>query len=138
MNPLFKLFMKGHVALYRATGGKLGGTLDGGKVLLLTTTGNKSGQRRTVPLMYFEYDGKTYLIASYAGAPVHPAWYKNLVATPQVTIEKSGQTYDAKAVTVDESERDAIYAKVKGDMPRFAEYEAKAGARKIPVVRIDP
>jgi deazaflavin-dependent oxidoreductase (nitroreductase family) len=137
MSVLFQLFTKLHIKVFRATGGKLGGHLAGADILLLTTTGNKSGQARTVPLMYFENQGKTYIIASAAGAPAHPAWYKNLAVNPDVTVEKGAQRFAAKAVTAPDSERDAVFTKVKTQYPRFAGYEAKAGGRKIPVVRLD-
>lgn len=137
MSALFQLFTKLHVKVFRATGGKLGGRIDGATVLLLTTTGNKSGQPRTVPLMYFETDGKNYLVASAAGAPTHPAWYKNLAANPQVTVEVPGRSYTAQAVTVGDAERDTVLTLIKAKHPRFADYEAKAGGRKIPIVRLD-
>lgn len=137
MSALFQLFMKFHIKVFRATGGKILGSMEGAKVLLLTTTGNKSGQKRTVPLMSFENDGKKYIVASAAGAPNHPAWYKNLSANPQVTVEVPGRTYTAQAVTVGDAERDAVFAQIKAKHPRFAGYEAKAGSRKIPLVRLD-
>lgn len=137
MSPLFQLFMQLHVRVYRATGGWLGGNLAGNKILLLTTTGNKSGQQRTVPLVYFEDDGKLYIIASAGGAPQHPAWYKNLSAKPEVTIELGSKHLRAKATTVDKAERDPVFEKIKKKMPQFASYEKKAAGRVIPIVRID-
>lgn len=137
MSALFQMFMRLHVGVYRATGGKLGGNLAGNKILLLTTIGNKSGQARTVPLVYFEDDGKTYIVASAGGAPAHPAWYKNLSAKPEVTIEMGSKKLSAKAVTTERAERDPVFEKIKKKMPQFAGYEKKAAGRVIPVVRLD-
>lgn len=137
MSPLFQLFVKLHTGVYRATAGKLGGSIAGGKILLLTTVGNKTGKSRTIPLMYFEDDGKRYIIASAGGAPGHPAWYKNLKANPEVTIEIGAQKLKARAVTVDSAERGPVFEKVKRQMPQFAGYEKKAVGREIPVVRLD-
>jgi deazaflavin-dependent oxidoreductase (nitroreductase family) len=137
MSPFFKLFIALHVRTYRATGGKLGGAMGGGKVLLLTTTGNKSGIERTAPVMYFEDGGKNYVVASFGGAPQHPAWYKNLSAKPQVTVQIGPRVFSAKAVTVDEAERVRLFQKVKTEMKQFAGYEKKT-QRVIPIVRLDP
>lgn len=137
MSALFQLFMRLHVSVYRATGGKLGGNLAGNKILLLTTIGNKTGQPRTVPLVYFEDDGKTYIVASAGGAPQHPAWYKNLSAKPEVTIELGAKHLRAKAVTTEKAERDPVFEKIKKKMPQFAGYEKKAQGRVIPIVRLD-
>jgi deazaflavin-dependent oxidoreductase (nitroreductase family) len=137
MNSFAQLFIRLHTKIYRATGGKLGGKLGPGKVLLLTTIGNKSGQERTVPLVYFEFDGNMHIVASAAGAPGHPAWYKNLQARPEVTVEVGKRRLNAKAVTVDDAQRDALYEKIKQQMPQFAGYEKKT-TRKIPLVRLEP
>ena len=136
MSALMNLFVATHVRLYRATDGKMGGGLAGGKVLLLTTVGNKSGKERTAPLMYFVDQGKTYIVASAGGAPQHPAWYKNLVAKSDVTVQVGARKYRANAITVDKAERDSVFEKVKAQMKQFAGYEKKAG-REIPIVRLD-
>src|SRR5689334_16188521 len=97
MNPIFKLFLSANVALFRATGGKIGSSMFGGKVLLLTTRGSKSGKERTVPVMYF-YDGANrVVIASAGGSAEHPAWYKNLRRHANVTVEIKGRRYPARA-----------------------------------------
>jgi len=136
MSLALKFFGALHVGLYRATAGKVGGAVGGGKVLLLTTTGNKSGAQRTVPIMYFEDAGETYVVASFAGRPQHPAWYKNLSANPHVTVQIGGRVFGATAVTVDEPERVRLFEKVKRQMPQFAGYERKTD-RVIPIVRLD-
>jgi deazaflavin-dependent oxidoreductase (nitroreductase family) len=139
MNLFFKLFVKVHVALFRATKGSFGSSMMGGKVLLLTTKGNKSGKERTVPLMQFDDEGKRYIIGSMGGAPTDPAWIKNLRKTPEVGIEVKGEKYQARAAILEGAERDRIFDKVKAKAPNFAEYEKKVGgARVIPVVQVTP
>jgi deazaflavin-dependent oxidoreductase (nitroreductase family) len=141
MNPLLKLFLGANVFLFRATSGKIGSSMFGGSVLLLTTRGSKSGKERTVPVMYF-YDGPNrVVIASAGGSPVHPAWCENLRRHAAVTVEVKGRRYPARAETVTGSERTRIWNKVAAEQPRFAEYAQKAKGREIPVVvlnEIDP
>src|SRR5262245_49630052 len=97
MNPIGKLFLAGNIAVFRATSGKIGGSMFGGKILLLTTKGAKSGRERTVPVMFFEDGGNRVVIASAGGSPAHPAWFKNLSAHPDVTVEVPGKKYQARA-----------------------------------------
>ncbi len=137
MNVLFRWFTRLHIKMFRATGGKIGGSIAGGKVLLLTTQGHKSGQPRTVPLVYFEHQGKVYVVGSAGGAPDHPAWYKNLAARPEVTVEIGARRLEAQAVTVDQKERTLVFDQVKKQMTMFAGYEKKATQRTIPIVRLD-
>src|SRR5690349_21648091 len=92
-----KAFVATHVTLFRATGGRIGSSMRGGKVLLLTTTGSKSGKPRTVPVMQFDDEGRRYVIGSFAGAPKDPAWITNLRKTPRVGVEVRGERYDAQA-----------------------------------------
>jgi deazaflavin-dependent oxidoreductase (nitroreductase family) len=137
MSLLFKAFTAVHVGLYRTSRGRLGGTMAGGKVLLLTTTGNKSGKERTVPVMYFDHDGQRYVIASAGGSPTHPAWFKNLQAKPDVTVEVGGTRYTARAEVVSGDERAQVWKKAVGQMPQFDGYERKtSGRREIPVVKL--
>ncbi|HEY7954165.1 MAG TPA: nitroreductase family deazaflavin-dependent oxidoreductase [Polyangia bacterium] len=138
MKTLFKLFIGTHVALFRLTGGRLGSKMGGGKVLLLTTTGNKSGKKRTVPVMQLDEDGRRFVIASAAGSKEHPAWFKNLRAHPEVTVEVRGQRYDARAEPLSSEERAKIWPKLIARAPNFAEYEKKAEGREIPVVELKP
>ncbi len=89
---LFSAFVKVHVALYRAGGGRVGGRLRKGvPVLLLTTTGRKTGRRRTTPLLYVEEGDRYVVVASAGGAPSHPAWYLNLRSNPAATIQVGGR-----------------------------------------------
>ena len=122
---------------FRANGGKVGGPFQNSSVLLLTTTGAKSGQRRTTPLAYLP-DGKRMIIfASKGGAPTNPDWYHNLVAHPQVTVEVGTETIEATATVITGEERDRLYAKQAERFPNFGEYQAKT-ARTIPVIALEP
>jgi len=97
---LFSAFVKVHVALYRASGGRLGGRLrKGAPVLLLTTTGRKTARRRTTPLLYVEEGDRHVVIASAGGAPSHPAWYLNLRSNPAATIQVGGRKLAVTAET---------------------------------------
>jgi deazaflavin-dependent oxidoreductase (nitroreductase family) len=136
VNPLLKLVVKGHVWLYESSGGRRGSTMRGRKVLLLTTTGNKSGQARTVPVVPFFEGDQTYVIASMGGQPQHPAWYKNLRANPEVGVQLGSEKWRAQAVPVeDETERQRLWKKIVEEMPNFGEYQKKT-TRVIPVVRL--
>jgi deazaflavin-dependent oxidoreductase (nitroreductase family) len=136
VNPLFKLFVKGHVWLYQSSGGRRGATMRGRKILLLTTTGSKTGKQRTVPVVPFFDGGETYVIASMGGAPEHPAWYKNLRANPEVGVQVGPDQWKARAVVVDEgADRDRLWNKIATEMPNFGEYQKKT-TRVIPVVRL--
>ncbi len=120
---------------FRANGGKVGGNFEGAPLLLLHTTGAKSGKERVSPMMYRADGDKMYVFASYAGRPENPAWYHNLVAHPQVTVEVGTETFPATATTVTGTERDEIYAAHAAIFPGFAEYEQKT-SRVIPVVEL--
>src|SRR6266487_4658112 len=134
MNPLLKVFLAGNVFVFRATGGKIGGSMFGGQVLLLTTKGNKSGKERTVPLMFFEDGGNRIVIASAGGSPTHPAWFRNLSRDPNVTVEVTGKRYRARSEVLAGDERARVWSKITAQAPRFGEYAKKAGGREIPVV----
>ncbi len=121
---------------FRANDGVVGGQFEGAPLLLLTTTGAKSGQPRVAPMMYRAEGERMYVFASKAGAPTNPDWYHNLVAHPDVTVEVGKERFGVHATVVDRSERDRIYAAQAADYPGFAEYEAKTD-RVIPVVALD-
>jgi deazaflavin-dependent oxidoreductase (nitroreductase family) len=104
-------------------------------LLLLTTTGAKSGQTRVNPVAYLDDDDHLYVFASKAGAPTNPDWYHNLIAHPDVTVELGDETFAATAKVVDGAERDRIFALQKGAMPGFADYETKTD-RVIPVIEL--
>ena len=122
---------------FRANEGRVGGQFDGAPVLLLHTTGARSGEPRINPMMYQDLGGSVAVFASYAGAPRHPAWYHNLVAHPEVEIEVGTRTERVTARTAEGPERERIWEKQKSAYPGFAEYEAKTD-RQIPVVVLDP
>ncbi|MEV5828424.1 nitroreductase/quinone reductase family protein [Spirillospora sp. NPDC052242] len=123
---------------FRANDGRVGGMFEGGRLLLLTTTGARSGARRTVPLGYLP-DGpeRLLVIASAGGAPRHPAWFHNLVANPRVTIETGAFTYEADAAVLDGAERDRLFARAVEADAGWGEYEEKSG-RTLPVVALTP
>ena len=124
------------IAEFRANEGKVGQGFAGSPLLLLTSTGAKSGEKRTTPMMYLA-DGDRWLVfASYAGAPNNPAWYHNLVAHPDAVIEVGSETVEVTAVVLKGDERDRLYAKQSELYPGFAEYQEKT-SRVIPVVALE-
>ena len=124
------------IAEYRANGGKVGGVFSGRPLLLLTTTGARSGQPRTTPLVYTRDGDRIVVIASKGGAPTNPAWFHNLVANPTVTVELGEEKFQAEAKVVAGAERDRLYDAQAAMMPQFAEYQTNT-TRKIPVVVLE-
>ncbi|GHO61490.1 hypothetical protein KSC_003820 [Ktedonobacter sp. SOSP1-52] len=120
---------------FRANGGKVGGSFEGVPLLLLITTGAKSGQKRINPLTYLLDDERLFVFAAYGGSPTNPDWYHNLVAHPQVSVELGTEQFEATAVLIEGEERDQIYARETQVHPGAAEYEKKT-TRKIPVVEL--
>lgn len=120
---------------FRANAGLVGGNFEGAPMLLLHTTGAKSGLERINPMMYLNDGGRIFVFASKAGADTHPDWYRNLSANHHVSVEIGTEHYDATAATVVEPERSRIYAEQSGRYPGFAEYQEKT-ARIIPVVEL--
>ena len=123
---------------FRANGGKVGGPFAGSPMVLLNSTGARSGKVRTSPLVAFHDEGDTYIIASKGGSPNHPDWYYNLKANPAATIEIGTETRDVTAVELPADERAVIWSKIVALMPQFGEYEKTAGGRVIPLIRLDP
>jgi deazaflavin-dependent oxidoreductase (nitroreductase family) len=122
---------------FRANAGKVGGNFDGAQLLILHTTGAKTGREHETPVMYREVDGGYAVFASYAGRPENPAWYHNLLANPQVTAEIGTRTLPLIARVADDAERAPIWAAQKAAVPGFADYETKTD-RQIPVVILEP
>ncbi|MGW4033475.1 nitroreductase/quinone reductase family protein [Streptomyces sp. NPDC004838] len=121
---------------FRANSGEVGGPFEGARLLLLTTTGARSGTRHTTPLGYLPDGGdRVLVIASGGGAPRHPAWYHNLLANPRVTVESGVFTYDAQAEVLTGKERDSAFARAVEADPGWADYQAKT-TRVIPVVAL--
>lgn len=119
----------------RENNGKVPGELHDVPGLIITTTGAKTGKKRAVPLAYHEVDGRLLIIASMGGAKRHPPWYHNLLANPQVLVEKDGESFTATAVDTQGDDRDRLYASVCKAMPVFSEYQART-ERVIPVVEL--
>jgi deazaflavin-dependent oxidoreductase (nitroreductase family) len=123
------------IAQIRAGGGHLtDGPFAGRQVLILTTTGAKSGQSRETPLVYSRDGDNIVIIASMGGAPSHPSWYHNIVANPRVTIEVDGKKLQADAHIAEGDERRRLYDQHADLHDSFTEYEAKTGGRVIPVI----
>lgn len=124
---------------FHANGGKVGGQFEGANLLLLTTTGAKSGAQRVSPLAYFDIDGKLIIIGSFAGAPVSPAWVHNLRANPQARVEigapQGVQEFAVTARELPSDERDALFDKITAAAPGFAEYQSKT-SRVIPLFEL--
>jgi deazaflavin-dependent oxidoreductase (nitroreductase family) len=121
---------------FRANHGVVGGGFAGAPVVLLTTTGAKSGQTRINPLVCLPGDDSTiHVFASKGGAPSNPDWYYNLKAHPEVTVEFGDQRYAATAAEVSGDERDRLYAEQAKHFPGFAEYQEKTD-RVIPVIAL--
>lgn len=120
---------------FRANGGKVGGPFEGATLLLLTTTGAKSGQPRLSPLAYLTIDGKMIIVGSKAGADTNPAWVHNLRANPQAHIEVGADAYDVVARELPPEERDEVFPKVTALAPGFADYQAKT-SRVIPLFEL--
>ncbi|WP_137147608.1 nitroreductase family deazaflavin-dependent oxidoreductase [Mycolicibacterium sp. CR10] len=128
-------FNRAIVEEFRANGGKVGGPFEGGTLLLLHTTGAKSGKTRLSPLAYLTIDQKMLIVGSYAGAPKDPAWVHNLRATPRAYIEVGTEAYDVEVRELPDDERDATYPKLTEAAPVFAEYQAKT-TRAIPLFEL--
>jgi deazaflavin-dependent oxidoreductase (nitroreductase family) len=122
---------------FRANEGRVGGQFDGAPLLLLHSTGARSGQPRINPMMYQDLGGSYAVFASYAGAPRNPAWYHNIVAHPETEIEVGTRTERVTARVAEGAERERIWETQKKAYPGFVEYEAKT-ARQIPVVVLEP
>ena len=120
---------------FRANEGVVGGPFAGAPLLLLGTTGAKSGEPRINPLAYLDEGDRLIIFASYAGGPNNPPWYYNLLTNPEVTVEVGVDKYQAQASIVEEPERSELYAKMATAMPAFAEYESKT-SRAIPVIAL--
>ncbi|EFH88253.1 nitroreductase family deazaflavin-dependent oxidoreductase [Ktedonobacter racemifer] len=120
---------------FRANRGNVGGTYEGAVLLLLTTTGARSGKRHTAPLAYL-IDGERLIVAaSVLGAAHHPAWYHNLVAYPTVTVELDSETFDATATVIAGEERERLWAWATKQWPLLVEHQAKT-TRQIPLVAL--
>jgi deazaflavin-dependent oxidoreductase (nitroreductase family) len=125
-----------HNALYRLTGGKVGGRFGKAPVLLLTTTGRKSGKQRTAPLLYLADGDDLVLVASKGGAPSHPAWFANLQAQPEVEVRVGSRRERRRARVADGEERKRLWTRVVEIYPAYDTYQTKT-TREIPVVVLE-
>jgi deazaflavin-dependent oxidoreductase (nitroreductase family) len=129
----FNEWNKAIIAEFRANGGKVGGQFAGAPLLLLHTTGAKSGQQRVNPLAYSTDGDQFVIIASKGGAPTNPDWYHNILAHPTVTVEVGTEQFQAQATVAAEPERTRLFDQMAQKMPGFAEYQRNT-PRTIPVV----
>jgi deazaflavin-dependent oxidoreductase (nitroreductase family) len=125
------------ISEFREHDGKVGGQFQGATLLLLHSTGAKSGKERINPLAYLADGDRFVIFGSKAGAPTHPDWYYNVVAHPEVTIEVGTKTVGAKARVAEGDERQRLWDRQKQVMPGFADYETKT-ERTIPVIVLEP
>ena len=131
-----ELFGPAHVQAYLETDGERGYEWRGTQCLLLTTTGRKSGEERIMPLIFGADGDRQVIVASKGGAPEHPAWYLNLRANPQVTVQVKGDRFQATARDAEGKERSRLWELMLGEWPDYAEYQKKTD-REIPVVILE-
>jgi proline iminopeptidase len=137
MNEAETLFGDEHVRRYRETGGEVGHIWRrGSTILLLTTTGRKTGAKHTTPLIYAEDGGRFVIVASKGGAPDHPGWYENLAKNPDVEVQVKGEVFHARARTVTGEERARLWKKANAVWPDYDSY-AERTSREIPVVVLE-
>ncbi len=120
---------------FRANGGRLGGNFEGAPMLLLHSTGARSGKERVNPMMYLADGDRLVVFASKAGAPTNPDWYHNLVANPDASVEVGDETFDVRATVLIGAERDRLFARQAQLYPGFKDYESRT-TRTIPVVAL--
>lgn len=122
---------------YSKTGGRIGGTVRGMPVLLLTTTGRRTGLERTTPLIYVRHGGTYAVAASAAGADTNPAWYHNLTANPAATIQVGSSRIEVAARVADQEERYDLYQRFKAGSDAFRAFE-ESTSRTIPIIVLEP
>jgi deazaflavin-dependent oxidoreductase (nitroreductase family) len=121
---------------FRANGGKVGGAFDGSTLLLLQTTGAKTGRTRVKPLMYRRDGDRLVVFGTMGGSPTHPEWFYNVRANPRVTVEVGSDRFEADARVALPDERDRLWQLQAQDVPAFADYQKKTD-RTIPVVILE-
>ncbi|MDX6568350.1 MAG: hypothetical protein QOH15_928, partial [Gaiellales bacterium] len=132
----YMLFGDAHVETYRKTDGAEGYDWQGTTVLILTTTGRKSGEERPTPLIYQEHNGDYLIVASKGGADDPPAWYVNLEANPTVTVQDRGDVFKAVARTAADDEKQTLWPIMTKEWPDYDQYQTKT-ERSIPVVILE-
>jgi deazaflavin-dependent oxidoreductase (nitroreductase family) len=135
--PSPKEHVREQVALYEATDGREGGTLEGRPVVILTTTGATSGNLRKTPIMRIERDGTYLAVASQGGAPTHPAWYHNLTARPDLLLQDGAVVHRLRGRELTGPEKARAWELAESCWPHFPAYRAEAG-REIPILALEP
>jgi deazaflavin-dependent oxidoreductase (nitroreductase family) len=136
-SPAFKawtLITQLNTWAYRVSGGRLGGSFDRAPVLLLHHVGRKSGERRVAPLLYLPDGEDLVVVASYGGAPKHPAWFHNLKATPETTVEVGREKRPVLAHVATTAERERLWPALLELYPAYGDYQDRTGGREIPLV----
>jgi deazaflavin-dependent oxidoreductase (nitroreductase family) len=138
--PVLRRFMGVHTLLYRVSGGRIGHDVPGvgGKMLLLDHVGAKSGTKRTSPLLYFPDGDDVVVIASKGGYPKHPAWYHNLMANPDTTVQVGREQRPVHARIADPAERERLWPLAVKTYHGYADYQARSKGREIPLVILEP
>ena len=138
--PATRRFMGVHTFLYRRTGGRLGHTIPGvpGKMLLLDHVGAKSGTKRTSPLLYVRDGEDLVVVASKGGFPKHPAWYHNLMANPDTSVQVKDERIPVHARTAKPEERERLWALAVAGYHGYDDYAARSKGREIPLVVLEP
>lgn len=140
-NPAIATFQKWatrlHTSIYRATGGRLGGRMVESPVVLLTTTGRKTGRERVTPLLYLEDGGNLVVVASNGGAAGHPAWWLNLRANPEARVRAGNRTLRVRAEEAGGEEKRRLWARLVEMYPAYEDYQRKTD-REIPVSVLRP
>jgi F420H(2)-dependent quinone reductase len=138
--PVTRRFMGLHTALYRASGGRLGHNVPGGpgKMLLLDHVGAKSGTKRTSPLLYVKDGNDVVVIASKGGFPKHPAWYHNLVANPDTTVQIGREHRKVHARVASPEERKRLWPVAVKAYHGYEDYAARSKGREIPLIILEP
>jgi deazaflavin-dependent oxidoreductase (nitroreductase family) len=135
-SPFWRVTGRVHTVLYRLTGGRIGQSAGGITNLLLTTTGRKSGEPRTVPLAYMEDQGRFVVVASNGGSDKPPGWWVNLRHQPAATVEVGTRTIPVLARETTDAERLRLWPRLKQANPFYGQYE-QITARRIPVVLLE-
>ncbi len=136
ISPTLPDWIADHMRRYLETDGEDGHIWNGVPTLLLTTKGSKSGEDRTLPLIYGEHDGRHIVVASRGGAPKHPSWYTNLVSEPAVKVQVKADRFEATARTASAEEKPELWNLMAEIFPQYNEYQEKTD-RDIPVVVLE-
>ncbi len=133
----YKTFSTIHVFLYRLTGGRLGSRVQGLDILVLTTTGRKTGKMRATPLGYFDFDGSYVITGSNSGRKSHPAWFYNLKSNPQAMTQIKDKQFEVQAEITGQGKRDQLWERLIQLSPGYSKY-SKRTRREIPMVILCP